>query len=344
MSHIEKDDPRLTAYALGQMEAKDRDAFEKELRNDPAARAEVDAIRKMAERVGATLQSEPGQALAPAQRTAIERAAGVRRLPRPWRFRWIAAVAACLLAVVFAHGFFSVRARSEKVEFEETRLGNLHAPEGEYYNDGKDGDFRAREESFPGNMNASDPNDPAPPPRVVRFAETSSVVNEVNAKAPAPPAKPRAKEIANEAMRLRLSLNEPVRPGFNTEAYDRIIDNDWKRVADADTSTFSVDVDTASYANVRRFLKEGRLPPKDAVRIEELINYFPYDYAPPKADAAHPFVAHVEVAGCPWNPGHRLARIALKGQTLNVKDRPPTNLVFLVDVSGSMRPHADARQ
>lgn len=300
---IEKDDPRLTAYALGQLEGRDRDAFEKELDQDPAAQAEVEAIRKMATRIGATLEKEPAQALAPAQRASIERAAGAR----PWRYRWTVATAAGLLVAVFALSFHLLTKQPVTVESAETRRDRLRAEarrvEGLHFTDRQDGDVRARPETaFPANVRAGDPNVPT---LVLEASEPAA---------------------------------EPVRPGFNTEAYDRVVDNDWKRVADADTSTFSVDVDTASYANVRRFLNEGKLPPKDAVRIEELINYFPYDYAPPKPDAAHPFVAHVEVAGCPWNPGHRLARIALKGKTLNVNDRPATNLVFLVDVSGSMQP------
>jgi len=125
-------------------------------------------------------------------------------------------------------------------------------------------------------------------------------------------------------------------PGHNTEAYDRIVDNPFREVAQNPLSTFSIDVDTASYSNVRRFLNQGALPPPDAVRIEELVNYFSYDYAPPDGDA--PFSAHVEVAGCPWTPEHRLARVALKGWEMAADERPASNLVFLLDVSGSMRP------
>jgi Ca-activated chloride channel family protein len=99
-------------------------------------------------------------------------------------------------------------------------------------------------------------------------------------------------------------------------------------------STFSIDVDTAAYSLVRRFLHEGRLPPAGAVRIEELVNYFSYDYAEPKG--AVPFSVNVELANCPWNPQHRLARIGLLGRKVHVKERPASNLVFLLDVSGSM--------
>jgi Ca-activated chloride channel family protein len=121
---------------------------------------------------------------------------------------------------------------------------------------------------------------------------------------------------------------------FNREAYDRIVDNAFVRTQDHPLSTFSIDVDTAAYSNMRRFLNQGQLPPKDAVRIEELINYFTYDYAPPSGD--EPFSANVEVGPCPWNAKHQLARIGLKGRVVAADRRGPANLVFLIDVSGSM--------
>jgi len=121
---------------------------------------------------------------------------------------------------------------------------------------------------------------------------------------------------------------------FNTEAYDRVYENPFLRVRDQALSTFSIDVDTASYSNVRRFLNQGQMPPKGAVRIEELVNYFDYDYPPPEDD--RPFAAHVEVATCPWSPEHRLARIAIKGKEIDQEEQPEANLVFLLDVSGSM--------
>ncbi len=125
------------------------------------------------------------------------------------------------------------------------------------------------------------------------------------------------------------------------ESYAHSGDNAYRTVAAEPLSTFSIDVDTASYANVRRFLSSGRLPPRDAVRVEELINYFPYRYAPPKttgAKDAAPFAAKLEVASAPWAPEHRLVRIGLKGREFTTATRPPANLVFLLDVSGSMNP------
>jgi Ca-activated chloride channel family protein len=125
-----------------------------------------------------------------------------------------------------------------------------------------------------------------------------------------------------------------VPPGFNTEAYDRVDENGYRRVSDHPLSTFSIDVDTASYANVRRFLGEGRLPPADAVRTEELINYFRFTYPAPKPQ--EPFSVATEVAACPWNPRHRLALVGLRAPAIAAGRTPPRNLVFLLDVSGSM--------
>jgi hypothetical protein len=122
--------------------------------------------------------------------------------------------------------------------------------------------------------------------------------------------------------------------GHNTESYDRIDENPFLASRDNPVSTFSIDVDTASYANVRRFLNDEHLPPLDAVRIEELVNYF--HYADPPPDGAAPLAARTEVGPCPWAPDHRLLRIGLRARNLPDGDQPARNLVFLVDVSGSM--------
>jgi Ca-activated chloride channel homolog len=122
---------------------------------------------------------------------------------------------------------------------------------------------------------------------------------------------------------------------FNTETYDKIDDNQWTSPTHKPLSTFSIDVDTASYSNVRRFLHQGQLPPKDAIRIEELINYFSFDYPQPRDGT--PFSVTTAVAEAPWNPRHRLALIGLQGKRIDAGRTPPRNLVFLVDVSGSMQ-------
>ena len=123
---------------------------------------------------------------------------------------------------------------------------------------------------------------------------------------------------------------------FNTEAYDKIDENRFHRVSDDPLSTFSIDVDTASYSNVRRFLNQGTLPPADAVRVEELINYFRFPYK--DSQDGTPFSVTTEVSSCPWNPRHRLALIGLQARRMAAERTPPRNLVFLLDVSGSMTP------
>jgi len=143
------------------------------------------------------------------------------------------------------------------------------------------------------------------------------------------PLAPEAKSVATrDELELRRDRD------FNTEAYDLVRDNPFLAVSANPLSTFAVDVDTASYANVRRFLRDGQLPPKDAVRIEELVNYFRYDYPDPEGDA--PFSITTEVATCPWKRGHLLALVGLQGRRIEQRDVPPRDLVFLLDVSGSM--------
>jgi Ca-activated chloride channel family protein len=131
--------------------------------------------------------------------------------------------------------------------------------------------------------------------------------------------------------RLELSKAAP-----GTERYGQFVENAFRNPADKEQalSTFSIDVDTASYALVRRFLRDRQLPPADAVRLEEMLNYFRYDDAPPVGD--DPFSVSLETAACPWRAGHRLVRVGLKGREIAAAARPGTSLVFLVDVSGSM--------
>ncbi len=125
--------------------------------------------------------------------------------------------------------------------------------------------------------------------------------------------------------------------GLNGDKYTAITENAFIETrGEQALSTFSIDVDTASYANVRQFLTSGQLPPPDAVRLEELINYFDYHYAGPAPNDQTPFASHLEVAACPWAPAHRLVRIGVKGRDVQRDKRPLSNLVFLVDVSGSM--------
>ncbi len=132
----------------------------------------------------------------------------------------------------------------------------------------------------------------------------------------------------------------PPQPGFvrppqwNTEEYKRLQDNNFQEVRTSPLSTFSIDVDTASYSNIRRFLNSGGLPPIDAVRTEELLNYFTYDYPQPTGE--HPVAVTTEIGDSPWNPERKLLLLGLQGKNIATENLPPSNLVFLIDVSGSM--------
>jgi Ca-activated chloride channel family protein len=129
------------------------------------------------------------------------------------------------------------------------------------------------------------------------------------------------------------AMNAP-QPDFNTEDYDRIQENRFHRATQEPQSTFSIDVDAASYTNLRRYINNGQRPPEDAVRIEEMINYFDYDY--PEPTGKHPFSITTEISDCPWQPKHRLVHIGLQGKHTATENLPATNFVFLIDVSGSM--------
>lgn len=128
--------------------------------------------------------------------------------------------------------------------------------------------------------------------------------------------------------------DSPAVNDFNTEEYSYLEENDFCQTAKEPVSTFSVDVDTAAYSNIRRMIYAGRQVPKDAVRIEEMINYFHYDYPEPKK--GEPFSVTTEYASCPWNPDSRLLMIGLQAEKIDFSEKPASNLVFLLDVSGSM--------
>ncbi len=161
-----------------------------------------------------------------------------------------------------------------------------------------------------------------------------------NAAMPAMTLEYRAEMVAAEAplrrhsaLPRRMEKTNATLPA-NTEQYDKLNPNPVKAVAQEPISTFSIDVDTGSYANVRRFLNQGQLPPQNAVRLEELINYFDYQYALPKDNK--PFAVHTEVVDSPWQPHAKLLKIGIKAKDLQLNELPAANLVFLVDVSGSM--------
>jgi Ca-activated chloride channel family protein len=176
---------------------------------------------------------------------------------------------------------------------------------------------------------------PKPPPAAVapvapteqRVAPTSPPAVAISS-----PSAPAAQSYNPPAMRL------PPPGAANTARYAQFADNPWQQVREQPVSTFSADVDTGSYANVRRFINRGGLPVKYAVRVEELVNYFAYDYPRPAAADRHPFSVQANLVASPWKQGRWLLRIGIKGKDVAKTTLPPANLVFLVDVSGSMGP------
>jgi Ca-activated chloride channel family protein len=176
----------------------------------------------------------------------------------------------------------------------------------------------------------------------IRLTPSNQQMQEVaavgyGARAASPSSNVMVRGMAKMAMEGRISgitRNEAARYPADADTYKGIVENSFNDPKKVPLSTFAVDVDAASYSNFRRFINNGTLPPKDAVRIEEMINYFHYDLAAPVND--DPVAIHTELSVAPWNAKHRLLRIGLKAKQIKAAQLPPSNLVFLLDVSGSM--------
>ncbi|HKB90124.1 MAG TPA: von Willebrand factor type A domain-containing protein, partial [Opitutaceae bacterium] len=347
------DDPRLTAYALGEMNETEREAFERELGDNFAAQTEIEAIRASAHDLTAALEQEP--VLMTKTRAPLSRAKAVRV---PY-FLIASAAAACAGLLIWLRYDEAVRLHEAKrpvpssAEMVQLQPFSAGAP---------DAAMLPADLSLAAKRDRDSTTAPAHAAEAVsrvRFgqdfagkssnAPAAALTGGLSGNAPQSVAGDMGAvgaSTAHESM-FRMAKNasdtfaagpsakfSSVGHGLPTEAYDLIAENDFQRAAQNPLSTFSADVDTASFANVRRFLEGNRLPPKDAVRIEELLNYFIYDYAAPKDTA--PFSATMEVGSAPWAPEHRLVRIGLKGKDVSIEDRPTANLVFLLDTSGSM--------
>jgi Ca-activated chloride channel family protein len=313
----ERDEAKLTAYVLGELDDKERSRLQAVLGASADARRDVGEIEETSASLRAALAQPALQELTSAQRARIEAAAVAEplTLARPRRSRWllwtaVSAAAAVVLAVSIPS---LLRARVAP------RAMPMHAV--------------VLPTSAP-TAQAAPALERAPAPPAFAFRSVPA--------GPAP-AKLRQELKALGYLEADAQPGDPVHEAldfrrrsapFNTEAYNHIRENPFVLVAQDPRSTFSIDVDTASYSLVRRFLNNGQLPPQDAVRIEELVNYFPYAYEPPSD--GRPFAVHMDVAECPWKPAHRLVRIAIKGRELPDLGRPASNLVFLLDVSGSM--------
>jgi Ca-activated chloride channel family protein len=336
------DDPKLTAYALGELDEPERSTVASAVAESAEAQRLVDEVRELASALenefAAELEKET-PALVGSKKGASEVAHGFGRIgdsrslidirDDPWfwliaRPLAIAAVLA-LLAVVSGVAVFSIRRENVRV----AQGQGIGAPAVRPKPADVEGEFQ---------MPTEVPASPAvtPSSRLPFAAAAAKMTKQAAGKVgPLNYSLAQAPAYAVGGVERFHGIREPSGE-FNTAAYDHIVENPFLDAKDNPLSTFSIDVDTASYSNVRRFINEGALPPKDAVRLEEMINYFTYDYA--QASDDKPFAVHVDVASCPWETSHRLVRIGLKGKEIAIDKRGPSNLVFLLDVSGSMTP------
>ncbi|MEC7274053.1 MAG: von Willebrand factor type A domain-containing protein, partial [Verrucomicrobiota bacterium] len=366
-------DPRLTAYALGEIEDPNEHAeISREIAFSPELQAAVAEIRKTGDILSDALMTEIEPALSEFEKARISQCVQpklVKRMAINLRQHWhlvAGLAAACLAAAV-------------------VWLPKLQDPLMEYaYHQAEKNGARRMVVPAPNRIKQLVQNfippsaDFVPPPPAIQYisppavqefgkvetpnafiAEPKAFIAEPNAyvaedrsfdyinernlrdatgpnTSPAPMVNTYSPQII-----LREGFNTQMQSSaaFNTESYDPIEETDFRSPLVAPLSTFSIDVDTASYANVRRFLQQGQLPPNDAVRIEELINYFSYGDTPPTKSlegGGDPFAVHMTQATAPWNAEHQLLRIALKGYEMPWEERPASNLVFLLDVSGSM--------
>src|SRR5271157_4216679 len=405
---FDANDPRLTAYALGEIDPAERSEIEQLLADREEARNYVAEIRQTAQWLAEELQKEPEtvSTLAMDNHRLIDQAlksAVLTANSRPWwrrPYRLMSMAATLLMGGTV--GLFSWNAyqtgRQARNVFnplpplskprastpaksptealrEAPAMIRFYAPASSPYaqqnfsSQMQRGDTRSAPngngQQFQVAQNTTAPGTPpagaiayAPAPQAAAApasaraaipALSKNVQNEAAQQvAPAASAAPAADGQNGQAQPVQQPAPAPVAGGEvnafvpeelarNAEAFDRIQENPFVRAIEEPLSTFSIDVDTASYANVRRYLLQlNQLPPPDAVRIEELLNYFSYQDAPPAPSSRDPFAIHLEVARCPWSAEHRLARIGIAGKPIHQNERPPSNLVFLIDVSGSM--------
>lgn len=361
------DDPRLTAFALGELEGEEARLMAQEIEKDPELKKQVEEIREAAGVVREVLKRETDAAphLSVEQREQIfaktldRKSTGVR-----W-FSWAGLAFAGCLALVFV-GYMATPNFQRFQGSAPPKMASLPPPPESQGPVSSQAETVSRAQK-PQNL-ATQPSGqliagaPQAPAEMALDAEGEALLEEADsslmdqsiASAPPPPSAKMAAPMSPSAVRMgglsrareakRDAYGAPAKMkaesraaldvAHNTEAYAPIVENEFKTVKDQPLSTVSVDVDTASYANVRRLLVAGQLPQPDAVRIEEMVNYFKYELPQPRD--GRPFSVTTEISQAPWTSQHQLLRIALKGREMSASARPASNLVFLVDVSGSM--------
>jgi Ca-activated chloride channel family protein len=366
-------EPRITAYALGELSGEERAKFESEIALNADLAAAVAEARVLTEQLQSHFAKEPGPPLEEARRQVIladsHASAAVAGTDRPWfkRHGWQFAIAASLLLLVVGISVLAARTAGKR-ELAMTVLAMTDSPEPfarEAQDLAAEGAIPEAKYRYAEALKQIESGYTARPQLGRQIEADSPVAGAAGRPAdlPAGTVKPfftlskeRGLTVTSEPRFDKVRIGAPIvvpdslgidpygqpidegrGPGIAGDRFDPITDNAFQRVSEHPLSTFSVDVDTASYSKVRDFLmRANQLPRPDAVRIEELINYFDYEYAGPDTNDEPPFAARAEVVACPWNADHRLARIAIKGRAVAADKRPPSNLVFLIDTSGSM--------
>jgi Ca-activated chloride channel family protein len=344
-------DPKLTAYALDELDEPERSAISRAVAESAEAQRFVDEIRGFASALksefAAEIEKEP-PVLSSGSESALElnQGSGRTELSRTltdihddawfWSIARPLAIAAvlALLAVVSGVAVFSLRREGVQVaQGEWVRLPGIPSNPADV-----EGEFQMPMDAAasPAAVAPPSPSAAAPAKMSKYVASKAASLNCSVAQASVSAGLAHAPVSAVRESWERLHEVRAPSGEFNTAAYDHLVENPFLNAKDNPLSTFSIDVDTASYSNMRRFINEGSLPPKDAVRVEEMINYFTYDY--PQPSDGRPFAVHLDVASCPWETSHWLVRIGLKGKEIATDKRGPSNLVFLLDVSGSMMP------
>jgi len=349
---VNLDDPNLTAFALGELSADDHAKMAEAVAGSPEAQSYVAETQQFARLLRAEYEADRQQ---PAPRSPfIVRMEEERRAS--WRYQWGSLAAALAIFAVIAAVAFTAIQRSGTLSKRITDNPTAASPK----ESASETILEMEAPTTPGPLLALQPPKPSgtAAPEFVeepKLADNSFGYEQRKTPAldaaagksgglalnpsapPAPmPMKRASGYVTGSGETTEAEPPSRYRQDFNTATYDKVEENPFLPAASNPLSTFSIDVDTASYSNVRRFINSGSLPPKDAVRVEEMINYFTYDYREP--ESGKPFSIDVDATACPWDTSHRLLRIGLKGREVANEKRPPSNLVFLLDVSGSMTP------
>ncbi|MEO8702074.1 MAG: von Willebrand factor type A domain-containing protein [Kofleriaceae bacterium] len=295
------DDPRWTAYVLGELDDGDRAELAAVLEADADARAYVESLREAIGVIETELAALPAPALDELQRQRIQKAAVKPRYRTAW---WIAGGVAAASVALVTFATVASQSQQDSVLRVSTNTADSGSGSAMRAHDALDGrlserDLQLAEHGRDQGLAFRTTNGPAIQGIMPRIPDT--------------------------------------RVSGDSEAYGRIDDNPFFMTGKDPLSTFSIDVDTAAYANVRRFLAEGTRPPKDAVRVEEMINYFRYDY--PLPERGEPFSITTEAGPSPWNAKYQLVRVGLRAPAIDDAQVPARNLVFLIDTSGSMQQH-----